>query len=120
MKTTITRTLGGKERDFNFGIFFMTMLEDYFDGLANYDKSIREQPLKTSIVCLYLGARAACESKDTQPDFKLPDVYDWIDEAGIGSEAYQDVNGHLNKCLFSYQEELTKKSKREEKTAKKK
>lgn len=115
MKTTITKTLGGKERDFNFGIFFMTLLEDYFDGLNNYDKAIREQPLRTSIVCLYLGARASAESKDEVVDFKLSDVYDWVDEVGIGSDEYQAVNTHLNKCLFSYVEQLQKKVQSETK-----
>lgn len=76
--------IGGKKRGFKFGM----LASDYFCQEENItlaqmqDRLLNPTP-KTAINCAYAAARAYCESKEIDIDFKRADVADWLDEIGV-------------------------------------
>jgi hypothetical protein len=77
----IVLNIGGKDREFHFGIGFMGLFLE-ISGLKITELSkIDENPFKYDPILIYSSAVFALQRKGETADFSQYDVIDWIDES---------------------------------------
>lgn len=94
---SITINIGGKDRDFHFGLGFLGELVDSFEmSVADLGAKTTLNPHKYSPIIMYCSAVYALNRKGEKADFIQYDFIDWIDElGGIGCKEMQDFNNAL-------------------------
>lgn len=93
--------IGGKKRGFRFG------LKVIGDCIKHQDQdpeqflfSLAKNPFESVPVMLYFGAKYEVEKKGGVADFTLLDVYDWVEEEGIGSDVIDGVAKVFMRSLY--------------------
>lgn len=77
----ITLNIGGKDREFHFGIGFMGLFLESSGLKITELTKIDENPFKYDPILIYSSAVFALQRKGEKADFSLYDVIDWIDES---------------------------------------
>lgn len=79
----ITLNLGGKERDFHFGIGFIGLfLEKSGIQMDEIDQRLKENPFKLIPEMMYYSTYFADKRLGKEIDYDAYDMAEWIDEAG--------------------------------------
>jgi hypothetical protein len=78
----ITLNLGGKDREFHFGIGFIGLfLEKSGIQMAEIDTKIKENPFKLIPEMMYYSTLFADKRNNKEVDYDAYDMAEWIDEA---------------------------------------
>ena len=77
----ILLNIGGKEREFHFGIGFMGFFLEMSNVKITELFKIDENPFKYDPYLIYCSAVFALQRKREKPDFDLYNVIDWIDDS---------------------------------------
>lgn len=77
----ITLNIGGKEREFHFGIGFIGLFLESAELTINELSKIDENPFKYNPILMYCSSVYALQRKSEIVDYNLYDVNDWIDES---------------------------------------
>jgi len=78
----ITLILGGKDRDFHFGIGFIGLfLEKSGIAMSDIDEKIKENPFKIIPEMMYYSTLFADQRAGKEVDYDAYSVAEWIDEA---------------------------------------
>ena len=81
--TKITLNLGGKDREFHFGIGFIGLfLESTGIQMAEIDAKIKENPFKLIPEMMYYSTLFADKRANKEVDYDAYDMAEWIDSAG--------------------------------------
>lgn len=85
----ITLNLGGKDREFHFGIGFIGLFLDKSGiQMAEIDQKIKENPFKLIPEMMYYSTLFADQRAGNEVDYDAYSVAEWIDEAdGINGGA---------------------------------
>lgn len=87
-----TINISGKDRVFNFGLKAVSEIIDHNDwGFATLGKKMQSNPLATTPVILYYGAKNGVEANGLTQDFEFRDVYNWIEEKGLSNDELVSV-----------------------------
>lgn len=79
----ITLKLGGKDREFHFGIGFIGLfLEKSGIQMAEIDQRIKENPFKLIPEMMYYSTLFADQRAGNEVDYDAYSVAEWIDDGG--------------------------------------
>lgn len=90
MNGYIQLQIGGKSRGFKFGLWVIGQLIDELKiSVDQFDAEMQRNPIKTLALLMYYSAYYNTLKAKQEADFTMVDVYDWIDEVGMGSDVIQ-------------------------------
>lgn len=113
--------IGGRERNFSFGLKCIGELVDHNDwGFSVLGQKMTSNPLVTTPLIIYYGAKNGAERNGETVDFELNDVYDWIDEIGLKSPLLIDLINNFSNSLIGYLNDLKGEQPKKGKEVKKK
>lgn len=107
----ITLNIGGKERDFYFGLGFLgRLLDETETNMADFDRLRAENPFKWVPLMMFHSCAYGYVREGKQPDFTLQDFINWIDESAV--ETLHDFNtGFVNSLIKDVPEQKEVKKK---------
>ena len=96
----ITLNIGGKDREFHFGLGFLgNLLESEGIQMNEIDSKITENPFKWLPLIMYYSCAFPYKRKNEFPDFDAFDVSEWVDEIGMDSKVVVDFFTAFNQSL---------------------
>tara|TARA_R110002020_G_scaffold471625_2_gene698876 strand:- start:1927 stop:2289 length:363 start_codon:yes stop_codon:yes gene_type:complete len=102
-----TINIGGKDRYISFGLKSISELVDHEDwGFAKLGQKMSSNPLITTPLIVYYGAKNGAERNGDVVDFTLNDVYDWIEEIGLNSPELIKLITVFTNSLVGYLDDL--------------
>lgn len=115
----ITKTFGGKERVFSFGLGFLgNLIEETDFTITNVDEKIAENPFRYIPLFIYHSLLYDVLRQKERPDFDIDNVTDWVEEAGgIGSEFVLDFFNNFRETMLK---NVPQSNQKETKVSKKK
>jgi len=106
--------IGGKYRDFYFGLGFLgNLLEKTGIEMHEIDAKIQGNPFKWIPEIMYYSLAFGYVRSNERPDFDAFDVAEWIDEVGMDSEV-------VISFFTSFKQSLTKDVPEQKEQSKKK
>lgn len=116
-----TINIGGKDRVINFGLKAVSEIIDHNDwGFATLGKKMQSNPLTTTPVIIYYGAKNGAEANNILVDFTLNDVYTWIQDKGLSNPELIGVITAFSDSIVAFINDLKGETTEEPKEAKKK
>ena len=113
--------IGGKDRHISFGLKAISELVDHEDwGFAKLGQKMSSNPLITTPLIVYYGAKNGADRNSEVVDFTLNDVYDWIEEIGLNSPELISLINAFSSSLVGYLNDLKGEVNTNKKEVKKK
>ena len=76
--------IGGKYRDFYFGLGFLgRLLDETNTSMSDFDRLRMENPFKWVPLMMFHSCAYGFVRENKTPDFELQDVINWIDETDV-------------------------------------
>ncbi len=98
---SITIEIGGRPRLISFGLKAIGEIIDHDDmGFVGLGHKMKNNPLVTTPLIIYYGAKNGVERNGALVDFTLGDVCDWIEDMGLS-------NPELIKAINVFSDSLT-------------
>ncbi len=102
-----TINIGGKDRVINFGLKAVSEIIDHNDwGFGTLGKKMQSNPLSTTPVIIYYGAKNGAEANGLNVDFTLNDVYGWIQDKGLSNPELIGVITAFSESIVSFINDL--------------
>jgi len=99
--------IGGKDRTISFGLKAISELVDHEDwGFAKLGQKMSTNPLITTPLIVYYGAKNGAERNNEVVDFTVNDVYDWIEELGLSNPILIGLITDFTNSLVGYLDDL--------------
>ena len=102
-----TIKIGGKDRLISFGLKAISELVDHEDwGFAKLGQKMSSNPLVTTPLIVFYGAKNGAERNGEMVDFTISDVYDWIEDIGLSHPDLISLINDFAKSLVGYLNDL--------------
>lgn len=99
--------IGGKERNISFGLKAISELVDHEDwGFAKLGQKMSSNPLVTTPLIIFYGAKNGAERNGEVVDFTLNDVYDWLEDIGLSDPSLITLINAFSTSLVGYLNDL--------------
>lgn len=116
-----TLEIGGRVRNFSFGLKAISELVDHEDwGFAKLGEKMNSNPLITTPLILYYGAKNGAEKKGEPIDFTLSTVYEWLEKIGLSNPELITLINAFTTSLVGYLNDLKGETPKNEGEVKKK
>ena len=96
--------LGGKERGAKLGLLFLENAQKAENmNIEQLFAEIQQRTIFFAPKLIYQALLTNCQLNGDKVDFTLADVYDWIEDEGVGNE-----EGSVVKFISAFAENITK------------
>lgn len=95
--------IGGKDRDFSFGLAFFGEALEHFDmDVTELGLKLQNNPFKYQPLIMFISAKHALELQGKEVDFSSSDVVSWIEneDGGIRCEKVQQFDKAFAESLM--------------------